>query len=658
MLSRPGILNRMKASSDTNDTHMESRLQKSRRSDLLTTAAASAVDVSIFLLCFSSGLGLSLAQMVSFAVAAGVIYFLKARAVFAHAVENQERQTVWLPWQFGLIGLLVLFLRGGVLSLLVKSWGWMPQVAIFPAAVIGVLTMVGAVEFLIRLREADGAPESRWRMLAVGITGYIFALRLIYLGQAELLPEEAYYWNYSQHLDIGYLDHPPMVAWLIWLGTSLFGQNEFGVRVGAFGCWMVTSWFVYRMTANFFDKASAFVAVLLVQVLPFFFSVGFLMTPDAPLVACWAGALYFAERALIGERRHAWWGVGVCLGLGLISKYSIGVLGPAMLLFLILDSRSRRWFLRWEPYAAVLVAVLIFSPVIIWNFQHGWVSFGFQGSRRLSAHAQFSLHTLIASAVALLTPTGLLAALWMLFQSKAIAPATETTAKQRLLFIQVFTLVPLAVFVVFSLRHRVQLNWTGPLWLAVLAPIARSIWSLPGARRLPRLLHAAWAPTILVAVVFYAAGLYYLVLGLPGVGYSKQVQLVPVGWRDLADQVGELQGALERETHEEPLIVGMQRNFLSSELAFYDPGRDGARETAGPHLFGDNSLMYEWWFPKKLQEGRTLLLVSFDAADLSRSSVLRHVAHLGPIKTGMFRKNGQPIRPYYYCYAFGYRSAD
>jgi dolichol-phosphate mannosyltransferase len=639
-------------------TQVEVRQGENRRLTLLATAAAWAVDVSVFQLCLSSGMDLSVAQMVSFAVAVAVIYFLKARPAFSHTVENQERPASWLPWQLGLVGILVLFLRGGVLSLLVKSWGWVPQAAILLAAVIGVLTMVGAVPFLIRLWEAADEPELRWRILAMAIVGYIFLLRLIYLGQAELLPEEAYYWNYSQHLDIGYLDHPPMVAWLIWFGTSLFGQNEFGVRIGAFGCWMVTSWFVYRLTCNLFDKSSALVAVLLVQVLPFFFSVGFLMTPDAPLVACWSGVLYFAVRALIGDHRHAWWGVGVCFGLGMISKYSIGVLAPAMLLFLLLDARSRRWFLRWEPYAAALVAALIFSPVIVWNFQHGWASFGFQGARRLSAHAQFSLHVLIASTMVLLTPTGVVAALLMLFPNQVTGSATDATAKHRSLFIQVFTLVPLAVFVAFSLRHRVQLNWTGPLWLAVLPPIARSIWSLPSARWLPRSLHALWAPTILIAAVFYAAGLYYLVLGLPGAGYSKQVQLVPVGWRNLASQVGEIQGALERETHQEPLIVGMQRNFLSSELAFYDPDRDGARETAGPHLFGDNSLMYEWWFPKKLQEGRTLLLVSFDAADLTRSSVLRHVAHLGPVQSGIFRKNGKPIRTFYYCYASGYRSAD
>ena len=341
---------------------------------------------------------------------------------------------LWLHGQFGLVGLLALFLRGGILSLPVKNWGWAPQVAIIPAAVFGTLTMVGAIALLVRLWAADCEPELRWRMLGIAIVGYLFALRLIYLGQVELLPEEAYYWNYSQHLDIGYLDHPPMVAWLIWLGTAVFGNNEFGVRVGAFGCWLATSYFVCRLTYNLFDKSSALVAVLLVQVLPFFFSVGFIMTPDAPLVSCWSGALFFAARALISERRNAWWGVGVCIGLGMISKYSIGVLGPAMLLFLLLDSRSRRWFLRWEPYAAALVAALIFSPVIVWNFQHGWASFGFQSARRLSAHAHFSLPELIASILVLLTPTGALAALLILFRSKAFAPANGGNCKAALAF--------------------------------------------------------------------------------------------------------------------------------------------------------------------------------------------------------------------------------
>ena len=90
------------------------------------------------------------------------------------------------------------------------------------------------------LSPADGGVRAR--RLAIGLIAYAFMLRLVYLGTVDLLPEEAYYWNYSRHLDIGYLDHPPMVAWLIRLGTAAVGQSQFGVRVGAVCCGVITSW--------------------------------------------------------------------------------------------------------------------------------------------------------------------------------------------------------------------------------------------------------------------------------------------------------------------------------------------------------------------------------------------------------------------------------
>ncbi|MFX8270373.1 glycosyltransferase family 39 protein, partial [Acinetobacter baumannii] len=85
---------------------------------------------------------------------------------------------------------------------------------------------------------------------------------------------------------------------------------------------------------------------------------------------------------------------GVSLGLGLVSKYTVGMLVPAIFLFVILDPQSRRWILRWEPYAALIIAAVIFSPVIIWNAQNGWASFAFQTSRRLAEAPRFALHKL------------------------------------------------------------------------------------------------------------------------------------------------------------------------------------------------------------------------------------------------------------------------
>ena len=138
---------------------------------------------------------------------------------------------------------------------------------------------------------ARNLTEVRWRVFVVGLIGYAFFLRVIFSAQIELLPEEAYYWNYSRHLDIGYLDHPPMVAWLIRLGTDLFGNNEFGVRFGALGCGAVTAFFAYRLARNLFGEETALIALAMSQVLPFFFLSGMLMTPDAPLTAAWAASL-------------------------------------------------------------------------------------------------------------------------------------------------------------------------------------------------------------------------------------------------------------------------------------------------------------------------------------------------------------------------------
>ena len=191
-------------------------------------------------------------------------------------------------------------------------------------------------------------------MAAIGLIGYTVLLRLVYLGLPDLLPEEAYYWNYAQHLDLGYLDHPPMVAWLIGLGTAVFGDTEFGVRIGAFLCWFVTAGFCFALARDLFGKGTALVTVMLAAVLPFFFLFGFFTTPDAPLTACWAGALFFLERALLAGRARAWWGAGICLGLGMLSKYTIVLLAPATLAFLLLDRPSRRWLRRPEPYLAAL----------------------------------------------------------------------------------------------------------------------------------------------------------------------------------------------------------------------------------------------------------------------------------------------------------------
>ena len=153
-----------------------------------------------------------------------------------------------------------------------------------------------------------------------------------------------------------------MVAWLIHAGATLFGETEFGIRSGALLCGAIASVYVYRLTRDLFDDDSALVALVLMQALPFFFFSGLMMTPDVPLTAAWAALLFYLEQALIRGRASAWWRAGLCLGLGLLSKYTILMLAPVAFIFMVWDAQSRRWLRHWLPYAALVLALVIFSP--------------------------------------------------------------------------------------------------------------------------------------------------------------------------------------------------------------------------------------------------------------------------------------------------------
>ena len=497
---------------------------------------------------------------------------------------------------------------------------------------------------------ADPAAGSVWKQPAILLAAGLFLVRALYAPWCELFPEEAYYWNYAQHLDIGYLDHPPMVAWLIALGGAVFGYGEWAVRVGSLVCSLATSFFAFRLTETLCrDRKTAATAVLLVQSLPYFFMSGWMMTPDAPLTACWAAMLYFLARVFFDRDALAWGGVGVFLGLGMLSKYSIALLGPATLLFLALDPGSRGWFRRVAPYAGVLLAVAIFSPVIIWNARHHWASFAFQSVGRVEVARRFSLHDLLGAILVVLTPT----VAWLAGRALA-ARRTADEAGRRVLFTRVYTLVPLAVFVLFSLTHRVKLNWTGPLWLAVVPAVAATLAAAPSGW-----LRIGWRATLGVLCVGYVAGLQYLATGLPGVRDAAQTELLPVGWKQLASELEARRHDLAQGGAPGPVfIVGMDRDFIASEAAFYLPDRTRAvQETTGAHLFDGESLMYAYWLPARRFDGATLLLVAFEKKEIETPRILRHCAGPGPVEAHLLHAHGQPVRTYYTRVVTGYHSA-
>ena len=343
------------------------------------------LDLIGYFTAVAAGSSAGRSQIGGFLVAVAFGYLQSVRVPTA---ESGRRWDAALCIHSIVVVLLAFFLRSGVFAWLTSGCGWRGAAAIAPTVLATAAVLRPGFRYCASFSAWKLGCGTGWRQLAVAVVVFASALRLIYGAQVQLMPEETYYWNYSRHLDIGYLDHPPMVGWLIWLGTAVFGDTEFGVRAGAMCCAVIASLFAYRLTRNLVRRterargrgAAADAAVLF---------------PDrhAHDAGCAAhgrvvAAAYFLERALIAGRANAWWGAGLCLGFGMLSKYTIGLLGLSAFLFMLFDAPARHWLRRWQPYAAACLAIAVFSPVILWNAHHEWASFVFQTSRRLAERPQ------------------------------------------------------------------------------------------------------------------------------------------------------------------------------------------------------------------------------------------------------------------------------
>ncbi|TXI18271.1 MAG: glycosyltransferase [Nitrosomonas sp.] len=618
------------------------------------------VDAIVFQWLINNNAGLALAHFASFFVAATANYALNSKWSF------REHHAGNLQWQqfgrFLTVGALALLMRGGVLALLIYVWHVPTFLAIFPAIVAtAVVNYLGSAFYVFPNEKDLSSRDIRWRAAAIGIVFFAVALRLVYFGLAQLIPDEAYYWQYAQHMALSFYDHPPMVAWLIWMGTGILGHNEFGVRIGAIVCSLIAMGYLYALAHNLYDKSTAMRTVMLVAIFPFTFASGLLMTPDAPLVAAWAALLYYMERMLIAEQRTAWLGVGIAFGLGMLSKYTLGLLGIAALAFVIIDPVARRWLLRPHPYLAALLALLFFSPVIIWNYENDWASFAFQSNRVLADEYRFSVHYLIAHIIILLTPVGFLAA------ANALCATTKTRnhsiERRRHLFVQIFTGIPLLIFFIISTFDTPRFHWTGPIWLAILPTIAWMIGKTDHLNTFAKRVIAGWRLTIISCVFAYALVLHYVVLGIPGVPYPLFTE--HYFWKETAAEIERIAADLKKQNGIDPIIAGMSKWSVASALYFYTRGHDEKLDIRARNMFGGSGAMYEFWLPSQVPTNRPIIQVGMKRQHLEKVKIDQQDIDIkemlirpGPIEFLIIERYGTPVRHVYYRISQGFKGVS
>lgn len=413
----------------------------------------------------------------------------------------------------------------------------------------------------LQASRAGGRFYGWWTLAA--ITG-LTLLRLLWLSvqSAGLYPDEAQYWFWAQHPAFGYYSKPPLVAWLIALTTGLLGDSEFAIRLAAPLLHAATAAVVYLTGERLYDRRIGFWAAIAYLTLPGVSLSAFIISTDAPLLLCWAAALYAFIRAREPDGGVWWLVLGVVAGFGLLAKYAMAYwLISAFGLVLLVPSERRH--LR-PLLGAILISVVIYLPNLWWNWSNGFVSYlhvrdnaELHGSLfHPSAFLEF-----LASQFGVFGPVFFAALITL---AGRIRPLAEPRAR----LLAVFALPALIMMLCLSMLSRAQPNWAAPTYVSavvlVVAWLAQQNWY--------RLIAVSVALNLTAALLIFGT-----TDALAAAGIAVPAKYDPLhrlrGWQQLGKQVGALMAA-----HPGLQLLADDREILAALIYYVRPHPFGAVE--------------------------------------------------------------------------------
>ena len=411
------------------------------------------------------------------------------------------------------------------------------------------------------------------------------AIRLFLAAFIELGNDEVYYINYALYPDLSHFDHPPMVGWFIQLfSLNLLFDSEAFIRLGAIVAGTLNTWIIYLIGKQLKDELTGWYAALLYTSSIYCFIIaGTFMMPDAPQTLFWLGSIYLMIRLVkSGPESHAGGKfmllAGITAGLALLSKYTSGFLFTGLGFYILLF--DRKWLGKWQTYAALLIASILFLPVIIWNIRYDFISFSFHTDRveviqTLLRPDLFAIE--LGGQIFYSNPFvfGLVVAGIIAFWKGQLS---KNTPEIRLLLSTALPMI--AIFLGFSLFRRTLPHWTGPAYMTLipLAALYLRDFTLKGrdGKVFPPIIKGALVFLVLlitIALLQFSQG-WFLNKGInPETGIRngiKDISLDMYGWEQLHDG---FKPVYEQDTASGKMrkdaIILQQRWFPAANLDYY-----------------------------------------------------------------------------------------
>lgn len=425
-------------------------------------------------------------------------------------------------------------------------------------------------------------PHSTLLLSSLFVTS-VFRVYYILHGPLDLSPDEAHYWEWSRRLDLSYYSKGPMIAYLIYGGTAIFGDTVFGIRIMAVIFFALSSIYLFRLVNHMYSKQEpeisqsvALSSALLLQIIPMFAPFGVIFTIDSPFVFFWILSLYLFWKAINSERSMVrgqglnyaqWIFLGISIGLGLLTKYTMAFFYLCAFLFLLFS--EKRFLLKTvKPYLALVISLVVFSPVIIWNFQHDWVTIKHTaGQAHVSEGLTMSLKNFIeflGSQIGIITPIIFGMMLYSLFKIRLRGNDQWPDELLQSGFLLYFSIPVIGFFLLKSMQGKVQPNWAMTGYITGIIAFAKYFMGrgIKGKGQGSLLLIGGITIAILVTVIAHYPSIIKLP---PKLDPSSRLR----GWKELGVEVSRIHDSMQNKGE---VFIFSDRYQVSSEIAFYAKG--------------------------------------------------------------------------------------
>ncbi len=287
------------------------------------------------------------------------------------------------------------------------------------------------------------------------------ALRLILINLFPLLGDESYYWEWSRHLDFSYYEQGPVLSLIIYFFT-FFNRinNEFTVRSGSvllFTLTMIFCVLIYKKiySSDKTQKASLF-NLLAINSTFLYSSFAILMMHDTVMIFFYSIFIYiFLFIIEKPENLKLWILNGIIYAIAIMSKFTIIIIYPAIIFFLILNGELKKYIKGFLLFS--LFTLLFLSPVIYWNLTHNFANINYLFIRS-GVEKNINLNNVsdfLSGQFLLLNPLLFI----FLFISTFLKLKGKISKKE--FFLTIIFIFPLLVFFILSFKSKIEANWTG-----------------------------------------------------------------------------------------------------------------------------------------------------------------------------------------------------